>query len=192
MIIHGTNVNLRGITAADTDYVVALRNDPELNLFISRVTREEHEQWLERHLADENDYYFIIEKKDGTRVGLIALYEIDEAGRTGMYGRFVLEKRHRPLHAAEALFMLLDFGFNRLGLKTIYGEMQGDNRNAISFARSFGFSLTSVAEKSYYNPRLGRHQDVHHYEMTDESFNRKRERFESLIKLLGGRIASGA
>jgi len=190
MIIYGANINLREITAGDTDYIVSLRNDPELNLFISQVGREEHARWLEKYLANDNDYYFIIERRDGKKAGFIALYEIDEEKRTGMYGRFALEKRYRPLHTAEALFMLLDFGFNRLGLKTIYGEMQGDNRNAVSFARSFGFSLTSIVKKSYYNNKLGRYEDVYHYEMTGESFNRKRERFESLIKLLGDRMAS--
>lgn len=188
MIIKSGNINLREVEEADTDYIVDLRSNPELNTFINQVTAEEHREWLKRYRADENDYYFVIEKKDGKRVGLIAIYDIDREKATGMFGRIVLEKRYGPLHAFEALFLILDFAFSKLRLDTVYADMQGDNRKVISFTRSFGFSLVKIEKKAYFNTQLKKLEDVYHHEISRETFNAKKDHFKSRIALLKNRL----
>jgi hypothetical protein len=77
--VEGPNLILRLIQPGDADYVYGLRTDPTYNRHLSDVrgTAENQRHWIEAYKAREvslGELYYVIERKDGTRCGLVRLY----------------------------------------------------------------------------------------------------------------------
>jgi RimJ/RimL family protein N-acetyltransferase len=80
--IEGPNLALRLIQPADAAYVHGLRIDPAYNRHLSEVrgTAEDQRRWIEGYKAREAEgaeFYYIIERKDGTPCGVVRLYDLD-------------------------------------------------------------------------------------------------------------------
>jgi len=77
--VEGPNLILRLIRPEDADYVHTLRTDPAYNRHLSEVrgTAEDQRSWIEGYKAREADLrelYYVIERKDGTRFGLVPAF----------------------------------------------------------------------------------------------------------------------
>ena len=80
--VEGPNLILRLIEPEDAAYVHSLRSNPAYNTHLSTVTGTVDDQrtWIEDYKSREaqgQEFYYVIERKDGTRCGLVRLYDIE-------------------------------------------------------------------------------------------------------------------
>ena len=137
-------VALRPLTEGDTALVVAWRNLPEIHsqLFSPRPpTEEEHRAWFARYQQRQDRRELVIEL-EGRPVGTIGLANLDLGDGRGDYGIAlgVPEARGRGV-ALRASRLLLEFGFEVLGLQTIRLELWSDNLAARKLYDRLGFVL---------------------------------------------------
>ena len=136
-------LRLKPIDKNDIEWMRQARNANRENfLDTSPITVEQQRQWYERYVATEGrDQMFIIQLKDGTPIGTIAIYNIDVASRTADLGRFLLleEFRHKG-YATEAVQCLLDYATQVIRLYKIRVSVYLDNLDAIAIYARAGFS----------------------------------------------------
>jgi len=95
MILTSKTVKMRLVEESDAEFIVGLRVDEKYNKHLSAVTGDVEAQvnWIRRYKADEADklqFYFIIERLDGTRCGTVRIYDI--VGDSFCWGSWILNE----------------------------------------------------------------------------------------------------
>jgi len=138
--IQGPGFMLRPVTAADSDFILHLRTDPQLNKFINATSsrREDQIAWLDKYYARAGDYYFLVTRHDGAPEGAIAIYDtVDEPGnKRGEWGRWILQ-RGSPA-AIESALLIYQIAFDQLHMDMIYCRTVTLNEPVVSFHTSCG------------------------------------------------------
>jgi len=143
IVLQGDRVILREITEEDSEVVVRWRNaELTRKVFFSDevLTVEKQLEWIKAYRQNLSDITFIIEK-DGRPIGMIALYNIRED--TAEFGRLLIGETEFKGQgfAKEASKLALDYGFNNLGLKSVYARVFEDNKPAVRLYLSLGFKV---------------------------------------------------
>jgi len=151
--VEGPNLTLRLIQPEDAAYVHGLRTDPLYNRHLSEVrgTVETQRQWIEGYKAREADgheLYYVIERKDGTRCGLVRLYDIEESQFT--WGSWILDENKPPKAALESAVLSFGVGFDALGCALAHVDVRVDNTHAEAFYCRFGMSETHRTAQDIY------------------------------------------
>lgn len=141
--VEGPNLILRLIRPEDADYVQALRTDPAYNRHLSEVrgTAEDQRSWIEGYKAREADLrelYYVIERKDGTRCGLVRLYDIRADSFT--WGSWILDYNKTRKAALESAVLSFGIGFEELGLSFAHIDVRIGNEHAEAFYRRLGMT----------------------------------------------------
>lgn len=122
--VEGPNLVLRLIRPDDADYVHSLRTDPAYNRHLSQVTgsAEDQRNWIIRYKqreAELQELYYVIERKDGVRCGLVRLYDI--APESFTWGSWILDQNKPAKAALESVVLSFNVGFNLLNRQ--FGEL---------------------------------------------------------------------
>jgi RimJ/RimL family protein N-acetyltransferase len=143
--LHG--ITLRPIKLSDAEFVMELRNGSRSNGNIGDTppSINQQELWLQSYFDRLNDYYFVIEQRDGKQLGTIAIYDIKN--NEGEWGRWVLLP-DSPAAPFLSAVMVHDIAFNHLGLKSLIGSVVSTNRKVINFHRRFGAEFTHVEPRA--------------------------------------------
>jgi len=139
--VEGPNLVLRLIRPDDAGYVHALRTDPAYNRHLSEVrgTVDDQREWIEAYRTREaagREFYYVIERKDGVRCGVVRLYDIDDERFT--WGSWILDHNKPHKAALESAVLVYDVGFRELGLVEAVFDVRRDNERTIFFHRRFG------------------------------------------------------
>lgn len=134
--VFGPNLTLRLIQPEDAAYVHASRSDPAYNRYLSEVrgTIEDQYRWIEAYKAREanlRELYYVIERKDGTRCGLVRLYDISADSFT--WGSWILDHNKTQKAALESAVLSFGVGFDLLGLPTANVDVRIGNEKAVAF-----------------------------------------------------------
>jgi RimJ/RimL family protein N-acetyltransferase len=151
--IEGPNLTLRLIRHGDADYVHALRTDSALNRHLSEVrgTAEDQRRWIEAYKVRENalrELYYVIERKDGTRCGLVRLYDIGAESFT--WGSWVLDHNKTRKAALESAVLVYTAAFDGLGVPKAQFDVRRDNATTLAFHRRFGATETHETDSDIY------------------------------------------
>lgn len=142
MILENANVLLRKITESDIEMVRCWRNDVKISQYMSfrdYITPEMQQQWFEK-INNKYNYFFII-NIDNKDIGMTELKNIDYEKNIAEAGIFIYDDLYlNGIYSYIATYILFDFGFNNLGLKTIVSHVLENNKRAIKFNKSLGFS----------------------------------------------------
>ncbi|MCL1788549.1 MAG: GNAT family N-acetyltransferase [Defluviitaleaceae bacterium] len=92
-------------------------------------------------VAELKDYRFDIVLLDGDElIGFASLHDIDHRSRHAFIGIFIGEAAYRGKgYGAEAVRLILEYGFNALNLHNIALSVHGDNLEAIRCYQKVGF-----------------------------------------------------
>lgn len=140
-------LRLRPLKIGDIEKLRQWRNHPEIRKwFISHaeISQEQQLQWYTNYLKKANDYVFIIvEKSSGMDVGTVSLFDIDLAQSQGRGGRLIIgeEQAKGKKYGLMAYRLLIDFGFNVLGVKMFYEEVMETNKPSINLLIKCGFKF---------------------------------------------------
>ena len=151
--VEGPNLVLRLIEPEDAEYVHGLRSDPKYNIHLSEITGTATDQrrWIEGYKAREADLrelYYVIERKDGTRCGLVRLYDIGAESFT--WGSWILDHNKTPKAALESAVLVYIAAFEGLGLPKAQFDVRRDNANTLAFHRRFGATETHETDQDIY------------------------------------------
>jgi RimJ/RimL family protein N-acetyltransferase len=141
------------ITPEDAPYVHALRIDPLYNQHLSSVTgtTEDQFKWIERYKTQEarcQQLYYVIERHDGIRCGLVRLYDICAEHFT--WGSWILDTNKPKLAALESAFLIYSVGFEELGCNYSVFDVRNTNERTLAFHRRFGASEIGKDDLNLY------------------------------------------
>ena len=151
--VEGPNLTLRLIQPEDAGYVHSLRSNPAYNTHLSTVTGTVDDQraWIEDYKSREaqgQEFYYVIERKDGTRCGLVRLYEIEAKSFT--WGSWVLDKNKTRKAALESAILSFGVGFDALGVQLANVDVRVANEHAAAFYRRLGMEETHRTDQDIF------------------------------------------
>ena len=119
MDLQSKTVKLRLIEEQDAEFVLKLRLDDRYNQFLSSVNPsvEAQKEWIKQYKNDEVEgiqYYFIIERLDGTPCGTVRIYDLKED--SFCWGSWILNEDKTRYAALESAFLVYQFAFEHLGM----------------------------------------------------------------------------
>lgn len=116
--ISGILVELKELGTTDASEVLAIRNNPEFNRFLSNAGQEikieDQIRWTQKCKEENDNVNFKVLLK-GNFAGTISLYDIDKNG-SAEFGRYIVT---HPIAAIESELLLMQYGFEVLGLSEI-------------------------------------------------------------------------
>lgn len=135
-ILEGKFVNLRPVKEEDAEFILRLRNNPEISKFLPplNITVEQQKNWITKQRRDDDSYYFIIEDKNNHPIGTISVYNI--CGDHAESGRFC--SIGDSIQNSEASLLHCEFIFNRLNLDYLDIWVYKDNKPVLAFNKAFG------------------------------------------------------
>jgi RimJ/RimL family protein N-acetyltransferase len=151
--IDGIQLSLRLVQPEDALYIHGLRTDPTYNGYLSTVTGtvEDQRSWIEAYKTREaagSEYYFVIERKDGVRCGVVRLYDI--IGDQFTWGSWILDYNKPRKAALESALLIYRYGFEVLGLSRSVFEVRRENENTLAFHRRLKATQTHEDDRNIY------------------------------------------
>jgi len=102
-------------------------------------------------------------------IGHISLHDIDHLNRHGFIGIFIGEEEHRGRgYGAEAIRLVLDFGFKTMNLHSILLSVIADNAAAIACYKKVGFRESG--RRREYKFKGGKYFDVIYMDILEREF----------------------
>ena len=137
-------VDLRPVTAADRDQVLAWRNSPDARASRDTddpITPAAHEAWFEALSASEAQRGWIIEL-DGAPVGLANLYDIDRRNARSAWTCFLADPEVRRAGLGSYVeYWMLEYVFEGLKLAKLWCEVLASNVSVRKLHEAFGFQV---------------------------------------------------
>ena len=151
--VEGPNLTLRLIRPEDAEYVHGMRTDPTYNRHLSemRGTVEDQRSWIEAYKAREatlRELYYVIERKDGTRCGVVRLYDIGSNNFT--WGSWILDHNKPPKAALESAVLSFGIGFDGLARPQAHVDVRIGNNKAHAFYVRFGMTEIGRDDRDIY------------------------------------------
>lgn len=153
MLLESKSIRLRFVEETDAEFILKLRLDEKYNQFLSAVTADLQSQkdWIKKYKNDEKDkkqFYFIIERLDGTPCGTVRVYDLKQD--SFCWGSWILNEDKTRYAALESAFLVYKFGFEVLGFKKSHFDVMKGNERVISFHKKMGAVQTGEDEQNYY------------------------------------------
>lgn len=143
--VEGPKLVLRLIQPEDAVYVYGLRSNPAYNTHLSTVTGtvDDQRNWIEDYKSREaqgQELYYVIERKDGTRCGLVRLYDIEAESFT--WGSWILDENKTRKAALESAILSFGVGFDVMERAVANVDVRLENKHATSFYERLGMTET--------------------------------------------------
>ena len=134
----GLHTSIEEVQIGDAQNILDLRNDPEINKFLSsqeKTSLEAQQNWIKANLKkDDNIYFRITDTHQHAFCGTIAIYNIHLG--EGEFGRYICTK---TVQAIESELLLLKYCFEVLQLKRVYCKTIEANSKVWMQHYKFGF-----------------------------------------------------
>ena len=143
--IAGERIYLSPLNPDDVELYTKWLNDPEVTSWLTMssqvISLPSEREWLENATKKTDTYQFAIVLREGDRLlGNIGLMNIHPVYRTATFGMFIGEAEDRSKgYGAEALKLLVDYGFRWLGLRNIDLDVHAENARGIRCYEKVGF-----------------------------------------------------
>jgi RimJ/RimL family protein N-acetyltransferase len=156
-IFESNLVRLRLLDVSDLPMTRRWRNQDSIRKWFLNtgiISEEQHLAWFARYHEQDDDFVFIIEKKENENrpVGQVSIYQIDWSNYRAEYGRIMIgeaDARGKGL-AKAATKLVLEVAFGALGLKVVALEVRSDNLPALAVYRDCGFEVTGQGDGLIY------------------------------------------
>ena len=148
--LENKRVLLRAVEPEDLEYLYSWENDTDLWLLSNTLTpfsRHTLKKYIENTKADifeAKQLRLMIEKTaDGETIGAIDLFDFDPFNLHAGIGILIADKTNRKKgYASEALDILIDYCFSRLGLMHLFCNITENNEESLKLFISKGFVIS--------------------------------------------------
>jgi len=153
MNLSSKTISIRLVTENDAEFILKLRTDDRYNKYLSLVSGniEKQKQWIREYKRDEEEgrqFYFIIERLDGTRCGTVRVYDLRIDSFS--WGSWILNSDKTRSSALESAKLVYQFGFNQLGYKKSHFEVIRGNEAVAKFHKRMGAKKVDENSESDY------------------------------------------
>ena len=178
----GEFVDLRPLRSDDAQLTFEWRQGARAILLNQGArTVAEQKEWIERRPGSEHN--FIIQTKSAIPIGMLALSAIDPVAKVGEPGRFLIGNEAAAQGipaAAEAMKLLYELTFDRLGLRRVWGVVASENTRMIKWQTYLGMIREGCLRQHLLIN--GRFQDAIVFGLLDTEYRRTTlARLNSLI-----------
>jgi len=160
MELNGLYVVLRPLRVEDAEVTLAWRqSDRAILMSRGATTVDEQVAWIAS--TPETEFNFVIQLHSGQTVGMLSLINIDETHRRAEPARFLIGEpdavRGLPV-AVEALKLLYELAFDRLGLNRVHGAVVAENQQMLKWHLYLGMKEEGRLRQHKYI--AGRFHDI--------------------------------
>lgn len=143
----GFGVRLRPAALADCAFIAELRNLPHTKGNIGDTPPAENEQvdWMHEYFQRANDYYFIIENRQGQSIGTVGIYNVDNY--IAEWGRWIIQPAYTIAALGSAL-LVHEIAFGHLGLQTLTSCVVSTNKKVLNFHKRFGAEISNCEKNA--------------------------------------------
>jgi RimJ/RimL family protein N-acetyltransferase len=177
MFIKGKNINLRKLTKADAPSLYENARDKEISkyTFIPHPYRlEDARRFIrltQRQWHKDKGYNLGIElKSTGRVIGMIGLAKVDWKNKSAELGYWLGKRYWGKGYAAEAVKLMLWFGFGKLKLVRIWVRVFHHNHASARLLEKCGFTREGYLRKTYKKGKCW--LDEYRYAILREEFKR--------------------
>lgn len=150
-------VSMRAVEPEDLDFLYSLENDREMwlvgntNVPYSRFTLNNYVMTSSSDIYADRQLRLIIQKRDGTPVGILDIFNFDPRHRRAEIGVAILrEERDRGFGHA-ALLKAIDYCRQILHLHQVYALVDMNNSHSVKLFLGAGFSKASLLKDWMYD-----------------------------------------
>lgn len=161
MTEEAAELRLRALERDDLRFVHNLNNNYRVMAY---WFEEPYESYVEledlylRHIHEQSERRFIVEKPDGTPVGLVEIVEITYIHRRAEFQIIIAPEHQSRGHGAAAVMLAADYAFRVLNLNKLYLLVSTGNDRAIAVYKQCGFREEGRLIDEYFSE--GHYQDV--------------------------------
>lgn len=156
-ILRGKNLVLRSPEPADIDFIQKMENDPGIWHFGNTLVPYSRHQIEQYVLSAQHDIYtekqvrLMIETVstgiERKTIGAIDLFDFDPFHHRAGVGILVIEKEQGKGYGAEALELLIEYGFVALNLHQLFCNISADNPVSIHLFENAGFQRCGIKKE---------------------------------------------
>ncbi len=150
LIVIGKNINLREVNISDAKFLLSLRTSPLYNKYLNKTDNDINKQieYIKNNILKNDDFYFIVESKDGKRYGCIRIYNITE--ETCINGSWIITHDAPYNYGIESYFLIFDCAFYYFKVKNAQSSMNKKNHILINFYKRMGLEIVSEDPQQYH------------------------------------------
>ncbi|MEJ2594687.1 MAG: GNAT family protein [bacterium] len=156
------NISLRAPEPEDVGFLYEMENDHKmwhLSNTLTPFSRFDLEQFVmqsDKDIFATRQARFIIEKEEdgkSLQVGAVDLFDFEPQHKRAGIGIMVMESERNQGIAGIALDLIIDYGFNILGLHQLYGNIESENEVSLRLFKKHGFIIAGL--KKEWNRKNG-------------------------------------
>ena len=181
MQINGKFIYLKRINIKDANFIYKLRRKKSIGLYLHKppISINFQKRWILKNLQDKKVLDFVIyRKKNSKKLGTIAFDKITRLNAE--WGRWI--SQGNIIENIEAAIVLLDYGFNIIGLKNIYSLTNKDNNKVVNFHKNTTAKYEGIIKSLFKinNKKV----DAVKFNFNKKRFNNFKRKFSSMIELI--------
>jgi len=172
-VIEGRYIRLRSISEEDLEFSIAIRQNKEKTKFLHKVGSDPEKQlnWIRWQRNEPGDYFFIVERPDGKKVGTVGVYEIKN--KIGHLGRLLMIGN--PYQTFEVVLLAMRFAYSELGLEEVFGNVHVENKASFRLSEAVGMHFSNPV----YQPEFDCYEQ--YGRSYRDEFSQYAEKIEKLI-----------
>lgn len=166
-MLEGKNVNLKVVEKEDLPLLLVWSNDPEFKGRHTPLPAQQSQTEIEKEyyeLGSEKNW-FIIEKKDGTKIGFIGTHFFAEMLEIG-YALIPTERSHG--YCTEAVKIMVDYLFLSKNIVRIQAAAHSENKASQKVLEKAGFQREGTERKGIFV--YGKWADLYIYSILREEW----------------------
>ena len=154
--LQGPNINLRAPEPSDLEFLYEIENDSSVWNFgntlvpYSRFQIEQYLLSVQHDIFSEKQLHLMIETRTkgmhNQCIGTVDLFEYDPHHQRAGIGIVIIESEREKGFAAEALDLIIDYGFNILKLHQLYCTISANNKKSLMLFEKKGFIPCGVKQ----------------------------------------------
>jgi UDP-4-amino-4,6-dideoxy-N-acetyl-beta-L-altrosamine N-acetyltransferase len=176
-----SDFRLRRLEEQDLARVLEWRNSEKIRSGMfgdEYITRNEHNRWFDQIRHSTNSAWLVFERP-AEPLGLVYFPEIDVKNAKSRWG-FYIGAEHQPVGTGSALgYFGLNYGFEKLRLRKIIGEVLGSNARSIGLHKKLGFTEEGLFKAHVM--KNGHYEDVLSFAIFADDWQQNRARLLHLI-----------
>ena len=144
-------VQIRRMRESDLENVLQWRNYPDIRHWMynsHEISSTEHRKWYARAMQDRHLHLLIVEEA-GVPLGFVQFAGMEHDG-VADWGFYTVPGA--PSGSGRKLgTVALNYAFEKIGLRKVYGEAVAWNRQSVEFHRKLGFLVEGILPKRFFD-----------------------------------------
>jgi ribosomal-protein-alanine N-acetyltransferase len=170
-LLEGKNIRLKLADNEDLGFFVDFWNNIDYYGDHEPIMEQMTKAEAEKRLTDSSKTaYFIIQKNDGTNIGLIACFDQSHGSIT--IGYAIEPSEHGKGYGTEALQLMVDYLFLAKDICRVQANTDPENKTSQHILEKVGFKKEGVSRKSSFV--RGQWQDEYHYAILEKNGKNQR------------------